>query len=190
MRTKKITKDNHTRGIDSPNEAVVVRGRQWNDLVDDMTNLFPDDNTIKITNIEPQVNATGVIINNVQIIDGVIRQYPGISFMVPYVSSNIPSAITTVAGAVQTAVFTEAFYTGVTTGAGGTNTIALQAPWVGGQLRKIELVVDNADLVVTIADGGNIATATFADAGDYILLLGRSDGQWQLIENHGCVITE
>ena len=65
MRSRKITKDNHTAGIDSANEAVIVRGRQWNDLMDDITDKFPDDYTLKVSDIDEAVANSGVTVDGV-----------------------------------------------------------------------------------------------------------------------------
>ena len=71
-----------------------------------------------------------------------------------------------------------------TTGSGFAATLAKGART--GQLKKIILIVDGGDLVLTVANmaGGN--TWTFADAGDSILL--QWDGvQWVTIEACGAV---
>ena len=67
-------------------------------------------------------------------------------------------------------VSVDTYYTTVntTTGSGHASTLGNAA--TKGQLKKIQLIVDGGDLVLTVASmvGGN--TITFADAGDVALL--------------------
>lgn len=188
MKSTKITKTNHAGPYNTPEEASLVHGKFFNDLMDDFAAHVPSDGEGKLDTLDEYTAGAGVKISNLEIhSDGSMNHANGVSFHVPYISSSIPNLISTVAGAVQTSVFTNSYYTGITSGAGGVNTIALQDPWIDGQLRKIELVVDAADLTVTIASNYNCDSATFGDAGDYIILMAVS-GVWNLIENHGCTI--
>lgn len=72
----------------------------------------------------------------------------------------------TAAGAVSVATY----YTTVNTTTGSGHASTLGAGSVKGQLKKIQLIVDGGDLVLTVAGmvGGN--TITFADAGDIAVL--------------------
>ena len=72
----------------------------------------------------------------------------------------------TTAGAVSLATYSTAVNT--TTGSGHASTLANGTRV--GQLKKITLVVDAGDLVVTVASLEGGTTITFADAGDAILL--------------------
>lgn len=86
------------------------------------------------------------------------------------------------AGAISLTTYCTAVNT--TTGSGHSSTLGDGARV--GQLKKIILVVDAGDLVVTVANmsGGN--TITFADAGDWIEL--QWDGvQWVPIAYAGAV---
>lgn len=83
-------------------------------------------------------------------------------------SGPIPAAgeAMTTAGAVSVATF----YTAVNTTSGSGHASTLAAGTVKGQLKKIRLIVDGGDLVLTVARmiGGN--TITFDDVGDVALL--------------------
>ena len=72
----------------------------------------------------------------------------------------------TAAGAVSLNTYSTAVDT--TSGSGHASTLGKGS--FTGQLKKVHLVVDGGDLVLTIAQlaGGN--TYTFADVGDYVLL--------------------
>lgn len=87
-----------------------------------------------------------------------------------------PQAMTT-AGAVSVATY----YTSVNTTSGSGHASTLADGTYYGQLKKIQLIVDGGNLVLTIAslEGGN--TITFSDAGDYVVL--RWNGEnWRAIE--------
>lgn len=72
----------------------------------------------------------------------------------------------TTAGALSVATY----YTSVNTTTGSGHASTLANGGIKGQLKKVQLIVDGGDLVLTIANmvGGN--TITFADAGDVALL--------------------
>lgn len=82
-----------------------------------------------------------------------------------YIPSAAAQAMTT-AGAVNLT----SYYTSVNTTSGSGHASTLAAGVRVGQLKKIQLIVDGGDLVLTVStlSGGN--TITFADAGDYCLL--------------------
>ena len=71
------------------------------------------------------------------------------------------------------------FYTAVTTT--GANALTLANGTFAGQLKKIKMIVDGGDgtLTPTALTGGT--TITFADAGDYVLLLWDGDS-WVPVE--------
>lgn len=73
------------------------------------------------------------------------------------------------------------FYTSVdtTTGSGHASTLANGN--IKGQLKKVRLIVDGGDLVLTVANMAGGTTITFADVGDVALL--QWDGKrWVPIE--------
>lgn len=72
----------------------------------------------------------------------------------------------TTAGAVSVATYCTKVNT--TTGAGHASTLADGT--VKGQLKKIQLIVDAGDLVLTPANLAGGTTITFADVGDFALL--------------------
>ena len=88
----------------------------------------------------------------------------------------------TTAGAVSLTTYCTAVNT--TTGSGHASTLANGSRV--GQLKKVILVVDAGDLVLTVANmaGGN--TITFADAGDWIVLQWNG-AQWVPIAYAGAV---
>ena len=83
----------------------------------------------------------------------------------------------TVAGALSVATY----YTSVntTTGTGHASTLANGT--YAGQLKKVQLIVDAGDLVLTPASFTNGTTLTFADAGDYAIFVWDGDS-WTAIE--------
>lgn len=93
------------------------------------------------------------------------QRYSGIEYCG---SGDTPTAqdAMTAAGVVSLATFCTAVNT--TSGSGHASTLANGGRV--GQLKKVALVVDGGDLVLTVASlaGGN--TVTFADAGDWMLL--------------------
>lgn len=84
------------------------------------------------------------------------------------VSAPAPAAqqAMTTAGVVSVATY----YTTVNTTSGSGHASTLGKGTVKGQLKKVQLIVDGGDLVLTVAAmaGGN--TITFADAGDVAVL--------------------
>lgn len=95
----------------------------------------------------------------------------------PYIPAVAPNAMTT-AGAVAV----NNFYTTVntTTGSGHASTLANGTQV--GQLKKIQLIVDAGDLVLTPANLSGGTTITFADVGDYALLVWNGT-DWVLVES-------
>lgn len=93
-----------------------------------------------------------------------------------YIPAAAQQAMTT-AGAVGVTQFYTAVNT--TTGSGHASTLADGV--VLGQLKKVQLIVDGGDLVLTPATLSGGTTITFADAGDYALLKWTSSG-WVAIE--------
>lgn len=83
----------------------------------------------------------------------------------------------TAAGAISVA----SYYTAVNTTTGSGHASTLANGTIKGQLKKIQLIVDAGDLVLTVANmvGGN--TITFADAGDVAVLQWNGDA-WVPIE--------
>lgn len=83
----------------------------------------------------------------------------------------------TTAGAVSVA----SYYTTVNTTTGSGHASTLASGSIKGQLKKVQLIVDGGDLVLTVAKmvGGN--TITFADAGDVAVLQWNGD-KWVPIE--------
>ena len=109
------------------------------------------------------------------------QRYSGIEYCGSGATPTAQNAMTA-AGAVSLTTYCTAVNT--TTGSGHASTLADGARV--GQLKKIALVVDGGDLVLTVASmaGGN--TVTFADAGDWIEL--QWDGvQWVPIAYAGAV---
>lgn len=100
----------------------------------------------------------------------------GSTLLVPWIHNAAPEALTT-AGAISVATF----YTSVNTTSGSGHADTLADGTLVGQLKKIQLIVDGGDLVVTVSslEGGN--TITFADAGDYALLVWNGTN-WRAVE--------
>lgn len=54
MKSVKITKENHSRGLKTSDDAVLVRGKQFNDLLDDFSAHVPADGIGKLDIIVPK----------------------------------------------------------------------------------------------------------------------------------------
>lgn len=98
------------------------------------------------------------------------------SRVTPWVPKAAQQAMTT-AGAVSVA----SWLTTVNTTSGSGHASTLADGTLVGQLKKVQLIVDGGDLVLTPANLAGGTTITFADAGDFAVLLW--DGtDWNCIE--------
>ena len=98
------------------------------------------------------------------------------NFRVGFISSAAAQAIS---GAVVMNV--TSYYTAWTTTGAQAGTLANGS--VHGQLKKIQLIVDGGDGTLTPASFANGTTITFADAGDFVILMWNADTRkWHLIE--------
>lgn len=80
------------------------------------------------------------------------------------------------------AVSVTTYYTAVTTS--GAAAITLADGTYHGQLKKIQMTVDVGDATLTIASPVSAAldTVTFADVGDYVLLIwNETQGYWRIL---------
>ena len=74
------------------------------------------------------------------------------------------------------------YYTELTTT--GAAAVTLADGTVHGQLKKIQMIVDAGDATLTPASFSDGSTITFADAGDYAVLMWNADtALWHLIES-------
>lgn len=94
----------------------------------------------------------------------------------PFILAAAMNTMTT-AGAVAVTNFYTAVNT--TTGSGHASTLANGGRT--GQLKKVQLIVDGGDLVLTPASLSGGTTITFADAGDYALMVWTGTA-WQVVE--------
>ena len=98
------------------------------------------------------------------------------STFVPFVPMGVHTTAVAPAGAIP---ITNYYSTLDSTAGATTATLANGA--IIGQLKKIQMIVDNGDVVVTPANLANGTTLTFADAGDFAVLI--FDGtDWVVIE--------
>lgn len=94
----------------------------------------------------------------------------------PFIPAIAADAITA-AGAISTSTY----YTTANTTTGSGFAATLADGWQVGQMKKIQLIVDAGDLVLTPANFANGTTITFADVGDYALLVWNGSN-WVAIE--------
>jgi len=99
------------------------------------------------------------------------------AFFVPVIPKAAAQALTG-AGAINVT----SYYTAVTS-ASGPNALTLADGTVKGQLKKVQLIVDDGGAALTIASpvSSSLDVVTFADAGDFVLLLWNGDA-WSIIE--------
>jgi hypothetical protein len=188
MKSTKISTLNPAMVQNKMTQKLVVAA-DYNKLKDDLDALRPSDTAIKTDTITEVTSDAGVIIDNMQILDGGMRHAAFISYEVPYISQNIQQDLTTTNAGPNTAIGVTQFCTAITTGAGGNNAIALAAPAVPGFLKKIRLAVDGTgNAVITVADSPGVVTITLDDAGDYVVLLATQSLAWRCIENSGATI--
>lgn len=118
---------------------------------------------------------TGIVVGASGIIDNTSGFLAGI---IPFAA---PQAISG-AGA----ILPSTYYTAVTTT--GANAYTFANGTVRGQLKKITMVVDGGDGIITPTSlaGGN-TTITLNDVGDFIVLMWNSTA-WLIIENSGCIV--
>ena len=76
------------------------------------------------------------------------------------------------------AISTHSYYTTLSTGGVENYTLAKGNQ---GQVKKIQMIVDGGDAIVTVAHLADGTTITFADAGDFAILKWTA-GQWVAIE--------
>ena len=97
------------------------------------------------------------------------------SFFVPLIPFAAAQALSG-AGAINVT----SYYTAWTTTGADAGTLADGT--VKGQLKKIQLIVDGGDGTLTPSNFGDGTTITFADAGDYVVLVW--DGSdWEVLES-------
>lgn len=83
------------------------------------------------------------------------------------------------------AINVTSFYTAVTSTAANTGTLSDGV--IKGQLKKIRMVVDAGDFVITPSNASGFSTITLNDVGDEVLLI--FDGTvWRCIENYGAAL--
>lgn len=70
MRSQKITVRNHTQGLNSADDAVPVRGKHFNNLLDDFNDHVPSDGEGKLDTLNEHTADSGVTIESVLIKDG------------------------------------------------------------------------------------------------------------------------
>ena len=104
--------------------------------------------------------------------------------VIEVMTDSFPTSGGVIAGAQQAlsgagAVNVTTFYTAVTTT--GTDALTLADGTFPGQLKKVKLIVDGGDGTLTPSNFTNGSTITFADAGDYALLLWDGDS-WTAVE--------
>jgi hypothetical protein len=166
----------------------LVTASEYNKLKDDVDALRPSDTALKTDTIAEVTSGAGVIVDGVQILDGGLRHYAMTSFEVPYINQAIQQDLTTTFAGPNTAINTATYFTAITTGAGGANAITLAASSLPGVLKKIQLVVDAADAVITVSGSTGLATITLNDVGDYVVLIAMQNLGWRCIENYGCTL--
>jgi len=166
-------------------QNTLVKAGDFNLLVDDVAAMGT---LIETSEITEAVAGEGVAVENVQMLDGGIRHANMVSFHGAFVNEAIQQDLTTTAAGPNTAISTSAYFTAITTGAGGANAITLAASSIPGVLKKIQLVVDAADAVITVAGSSGLATITLNDAGDYVILIAMQNLGWRCIENSGCTL--
>lgn len=187
MKAGKITTLLHEK-YPKAGDSKTVKVRHWNNLMDDLADHIPSDGVATLNTITEQTANAGVNVESVHFEDGAINHQVYASLTVPYYPDSAVQTLTTSQAGPNDAVNNTAYYTSVTTGAGGANASTLAAGYVTGQLKKIHMIVDAADLVITVADS-DLSTITLNDVGDYVVLMW-FDGAtgWRVLENVGCVL--
>jgi len=156
-------------------------------LVEDMTNVITEVNNLidgsqTTDTISEKTSGAGVTVDGVLLKDGGVSANSQIASFYPQVAQNNVTAGT------GGAIIVTNYLTTINTDAGG-DAFTLANGVQIGQMKKILLVADGGgDGVVTPATalaGGT--TATFGDAGDY-LILQWSGTAWVVLENSGVVI--
>lgn len=149
----------------------------------DFTTTLKPETTLSADNsiIVPEANGDTLVavalaqtLTNKTLTSPVVTQ-PGSTF-----PTYIPHGAHTTSVAAAGAIPITNFYSTLDSNAGAT-TATLADGAVKGQLKKIQMIVDNGDVVVTPANLSGGTTITFADAGDFALLV--FDGtNWVAIE--------
>jgi hypothetical protein len=177
----KVTSANHLPG--EGNDRFPVYSKQFNALVDVVNELEPADGTLVADTIQESTSAAGVTVDGVLIKDGSLTHSSLASMQMGWFNVAAQQAITS-----NGAIATTSYYTTMNT-TGGAKAYTLANASLKGQLKKIYFLTDGGDAVITGTFPGVNNTLTFANAGEYVVLIWTGTS-WYPIEGSGGVYSQ